>query len=73
MKAKPDFSRMVVLTLSPSEAAVLTGVLAVVLKRLEEPPEINEVISGTLQHLSHQLKVLRWPAPPAEKRAPYPL
>lgn len=73
MKAKPDLSRMVVLTLSPSEAAILVGALMVMVKRLEDPPEVQSVISGTLQHLAHQLKVLHWPAPPADKRAPYPI
>lgn len=73
MKTKPDLSRMVVLTLSPSEAAILTGALQAMLKRLEEPPEVREVIVGTVDHLGRQLKVLQWPAPPANKRAPYPI
>lgn len=73
MKAKADLSRLVMVTWSPSEAAVLVGVLEV-FRRSAEGLEAAErrVVEHTMQRIMLQLKTLHWPLDQA-KRAPYPL
>jgi len=73
MRRKPDFSRMVSVTWSPSEAAVLAGVLIAFRQRSEGlDPSEGRLIDHTVKRIMLQLQTLRWPVTQA-KRAPYPV
>ena len=73
MRAKPDLSRLVMLTLSPTEAAVMAGVLTVFIRKSEGLHSAElELLEGTIDRIARQLKALHWPLDKA-KQAPYPL
>lgn len=71
-KRRVDYSRLVTLDLSPTEAAIIAGVLGAVLKLNIEDPTEREIIQGTFERLRFELKALAWPADPARK-APFPV
>lgn len=70
---KPDLSRLVTLDYSPTEAAMLVGILEGVMRA--RGPElgipITELIDGTVMHIRTQLRQLHWPQ--GHKAAPYPV
>lgn len=73
MRAKPDLSKLVMLTLSPTEAAVMAGVLTVFIRKSEGLHSAElELLEGTIDRIARQLKALRWPLDGATK-APYPV
>ena len=76
MKRKVDYSRMVTLDLSPTEAAIIAGVLAGTVRtpgmreRLGTP--VTKLVEGTVEQIQFQLKALHWPLN-GELKAPYPV
>lgn len=70
---KPDLSRLVSIDLSPTEAAMLMGLLEGVKRTrgddLGDPFLV--LIDGTCAHMRLQLKHLNWPQ--GHNRAPYPV
>lgn len=75
MGKKPDLSRLVVLQLTPTEAALLRGLFESVGPRIEPSPEglaLVAVIAEQSARIELQLRALLWPLD-AGKRAPYPL
>ena len=75
MKRRADYSRLVSLDLSPSEAVVIGGLFVAVLDKLDdlqlpEGPLYRQVIEGALQHIRSELALLNWPT---RNKAPYPV
>ena len=73
MKRGQDFSRMVSLDLSPSEAAVLVGLLEglLVLRGKVLGAQELALVNGAVGHLRLQLHQLAWPE--ERNRAPFPV
>ena len=73
MKRGQDFSRMVSLDLSPSEAAVLVGLLEGLLLLRGKVLGAQELalVNGAVGHLRLQLHQLAWPE--ERNRAPFPV
>ena len=71
---KPDFSRMVSLTLAPTEAANLQAMLMAMLSIDCERPclddELRDTAEGSIHLLHLQLDHRKWPA---RNRAPFPV
>lgn len=68
---KPDLSRLVMLTMTPTEAAILQGLLLKLQSQIADMPEACEtVLHGTLSSLDLQLRHLKWPE---RNKAPYPV
>ena len=76
MAKKPDLSRLVGMTFSPTEAAVLIGVLEAFLKKSDGGKGLHSaeltLIQGTIERLGFQLRNLNWPLH-KENQAPYPV
>ena len=79
-RKKPDLSRLVMLDLSPTEAANLAGMLAYISKKVRAdkgPADLLALLEGTIARINLQLDQLHWPkacVPPGERRkAPYPV
>lgn len=73
MKAKADLSKLVMMTWSPTEAAVIAGVLTVFIRKSEGLHSAElELLEGTIDRIARQLKALHWPLD-QPNRAPYPL
>lgn len=73
MKARPDLSKLVMMTWSPTEAAVIAGVLTVFIRKSDGLHSAElQLLDGTIDRITRQLKTLHWPLDQA-KRAPYPL
>lgn len=71
MKRKPDLSRLVMLTMTPSEAIVLKAVCVVVRDRSNDKPvEVENLIADVVDSIDLQLKYLKWPE---TNKAPFPL
>lgn len=72
---KPDLSRLVTLDLSPTEAAILVGILEGVKRARGEQLGIPlvDLIDGTVQHIRLQLRQLHWPQGHKNKIMPYPI
>ena len=70
---RQDFSRMVSLDLSPSEAAVLVGLLEglLVLRGAVLGAQELALVNGAVGHLRLQLHQLAWPE--ERNRAPFPV
>jgi len=70
---KPDLSRLVSLDLSPSEAAVLVGLLEglLVLRGKVLGAQELALVNGAVGHLRLQLHQLAWPE--GQNRAPFPV
>ena len=70
---KPDLSRLVSLDLSPSEAAVLVGLLEglLVLRGKVLGAQELALVNGAVGHLRLQLHQLAWPE--ERNRAPFPV
>jgi len=70
---KADLSRLVSLDLSPTEAAMMVGILEGAKRsageRLGAP--VLDLVDGTIAHMRLQLKQLNWPS--GHNRAPYPV
>jgi len=73
MRRGQDFSRMVSLDLSPSEAAVLVGLLEglLVLRGKVLGAQELALVNGAVGHLRLQLHQLAWPE--ERNRAPFPV
>jgi len=73
MRRGQDFSRMVSLDLSPSEAAVLVGLLEglLVLRGAVLGAQELALANGAVGHLRLQLHQLAWPE--ERNRAPFPV
>jgi hypothetical protein len=75
MKAKPDFSRLVMLDLSPTEAVILARLCEMCLEQAEKHgPEFVSAIgffTSLVGRINLQLDQLHWPA--ERRRAPYPV
>jgi hypothetical protein len=73
VKRKPDYSRMVTLDYSPSEALLLVGVLKGVRELRGDAlgPAILELIDGTEGRIHLQLRRLNWPQ--GHNQTPYPV
>lgn len=68
---KRDLSRLVMLTMTPSEAVVLKAVCVVVRDRSnDKPPEVESVIRDVVDSIDLQLRYLKWPEP---NQAPFPV
>lgn len=71
MRKKPDLSRLVMLTMTPSEAIVLKAVCVVVRDRSnDKPPEVESLLRDVVDSIDLQLKYLKWPT---ANKAPYPV
>lgn len=69
---KPDYSRMVVLTLTPSQSVVLKAILEVIGQRASDPPlEVSHLIADVNDSIDLQLKAIAWPED--RRKAPYPV
>lgn len=69
---KRDYSRLVTLDLSPTEAAMLTGLLEGVKRtRPDLGVPVLDLIDGTIGRVRLQLRQLDWPTAP--NQAPYPV
>ena len=70
---RQDFSRMVALDLSPSEAALLVGLLEglLVLRGKVLGAQELALVNGAVGHLRLQLHQLAWPE--ERNRAPFPV
>ena len=73
MKRGQDFSRMVSLDLSPSEAAMLVGLLEglLVVRGAVLGAQELALVNGAVGHLRLQLHQLAWPE--ERNRAPFPV
>ena len=73
MRRGQDFSRMVSLDLSPSEAAVLVGLLEglLVLRGKVLGAQELALVNGAVGHLRLQLHQLAWPE--ERNREPFPV
>lgn len=70
---KHDLSALVSLTLSPSEAAIVAGALAVLCQRPENlTPSAKSVLEGTLGRIDLQLRHLQWPEQ-LRRQPPFPV
>lgn len=70
-RAKPDLSRMVMLTMTPSQAVILKAILTVIRDRgVDTPDEIEAVLEDSIDAISLQLKYLKWPE---RNKAPFPV
>lgn len=68
---KPDLSRLVMLTMTPSEAALLKELLNRLRERIEDPPlAVSSVLLDVIDSIDLQLRHLKWPT---SNKAPYPL
>ena len=74
-RRKTDFSRMVTLDLSPTEAALLSELLTLLTRRVPdtagELQPVLAVIEGWADHLDLQLDRLQWPQ--ERRKAPFPV
>jgi hypothetical protein len=73
-RKKPDLSRLVMLNLTPSEAANLAGVLAYIGKKVrvdKGPADLLALLEGVTARINLQLDQLHLPA--ERRRAPYPV
>lgn len=72
MPRKPDYSRMVMLTLTPSQSVVLKALLMTVGQRAVDPPlEITHLIADAVDSIDLQLKAIAWPED--RLKPPYPV
>jgi len=73
MVAKPDFSRLVMLDLTPTEAATLAVWLDSKLFFMDERQEadMRSIVTGMLARINLQLDQLHWPR--ERRQAPYPV
>lgn len=72
MPRKPDYSRMVMLTLTPSQSVVLKAILEVVRDRATTTPlEVEHLIADAVDSIDLQLKAIAWPED--RLKAPYPV
>lgn len=76
-KKKPDLSRLVMLTMTPSEAAVLQGLLQALQgllqalqSRAEVPQAYARIAAECIDSIDLQLRHLQWPE---RNKAPFPL
>jgi hypothetical protein len=74
VKRKPDYSRLVMVDITPSEAVVLGGVLEGFMLTRGDALHSNEraMIEDIIARLRFQLHHLNWPLDQA-KKAPYPV
>jgi hypothetical protein len=69
---KPDYSKLVTLHLSPTEAAIMIGILEGT-KQLRGPAlgvPMCDFIDGSIGHMRLQLRQLNWPG---YNKTPYPV
>lgn len=72
MPAKRDLSRLVMLSLTPTEAVIVAGALGIVRDRAAElPTATRQVIEGSIARIDLQLRHLKWPE--QLKKAPFPV
>lgn len=72
MPRKPDYSRMVMLTLTPSQSVVLKALLATIGQRAIDPPlEVEHLICDVNDSIDLQLKAIAWPED--RRKTPYPV
>ena len=69
-RARRDLSRMVDLTMTPSQAHQLQQALAVL--HALAPDEVDPSLLDIMAEINFQLATLLWPRDPA-KKAPYPI
>jgi hypothetical protein len=71
-RSKPDLSRLVMLSYTPSEAVTLGSLLLTMRERaLNLSRDDKVVLNDSLARISLQLKHLQWPEQP--RKAPYPV
>lgn len=70
---KADLSRLVMLTYTPTEAALLQGALEVMRNRMiaASPAEVLDVLDHSIHRINLQLRQLKWP--PQHNKAPFPV
>lgn len=72
MPKKPDYSRMVMLTLTPSESVILKALLVTIGQRAVDPPlEVEHLIADAVDSIDLQLKAIAWPED--RQKVPYPI
>lgn len=72
MPRKIDYSRMVMLTLTPSQSVILKAILEVVWERSQiRPVEVENLIADVNDSIDLQLKAIAWPED--RRKAPYPV
>lgn len=69
---KADLSKLVMLSLTPTEAVIVAGALTIVRDRAQEiPPMTRQVLDGTCARIDLQLRHLKWPE--QLRKAPFPV
>lgn len=69
---KADLSKLVMLSLTPTEAVIVAGaILAVRQRAVELPPLTRQVLDGTAARIDLQLRHLKWPE--QLRKAPFPV
>lgn len=72
MPGKRDLSKLVMLSLTPTEAVIVAGALTIVRDRAAElPTATRQVLDGTCARIDLQLRHLKWPE--QLRKAPFPV